>query len=219
VTATRLFVTVAAVCGALVLFNVASCVGLGALRYREATQVISEEVDLLFASIEEGAFRETYDLRTSVEFRNAVSREQYQQLADRVRARLGPLLAKQLRQYQTRTQRGMTYYGLAYTADFQCGKGSINTVFRKSAEGWVLVSLNVQSPEFLKDLASARCSRCGEPHPATARFCPSCGYPVGESKEGGQAWVRPRKDRTSAPGEDFGTLGTMSSYGPAAEET
>ena len=59
---------------------------------------------------------------------------------------------------------------VTYAATFEHGTGTIHAVFVKSQGNWQLNQLQVNSPEFSKDLSTAVCPKCGAPYAEDAKF-------------------------------------------------
>ena len=178
-----ILISIAAVGGLAVVATIALCAGVLVSAYRNLDATLSPTVDELFAAIDNGTFGDTYDSRTSSDLKAAVSREQYENLGLTVKTRLGPLKSKKLAQFNIRQHNANTLATVVYNATFEKGPGTISTVFRKDGDQWLLVSLHVNSPEFQKDFATVKCSRCGQPHTADAKFCPKCGKPITGGEE------------------------------------
>ncbi|MGH7129326.1 MAG: zinc-ribbon domain-containing protein, partial [Planctomycetaceae bacterium] len=144
---------------------------------------ISAEVDSLFEAISAGEFGETYATATAPEFRKVTTQDQYHQIGESVRTRLGPLQSKTLQQFNLRYLSGYKYATVAYAGQFQHGPGTIQAQFRSQSGDWLLVSFRVDSPLFLQDLPTAACPTCGKPHTESAKFCPHCGADLKRGEE------------------------------------
>ncbi len=92
--------------------------------------------------------------------------------------RLGKLKSKSLQAFKMRQFNADAYIDASYNATFEKGSGTIIAQLKKEGSSWKFVTFRVNSPLIEQDIASARCASCGEPHPANAKFCPSCGAAI-----------------------------------------
>jgi zinc-ribbon domain len=177
-------------CGGVALLVFLSCAGVvvyTALNFNNFDSEVSPVVDRLFAQAASGDFGSTYATDTSAELQQTVTREKYEQLGALIETRLGPLKSKSLNRFYVSRKNAERYLDVTYKATFEKGTGTIAARFKKQGDRWLLVSLNVQSPEFQKDLAAAKCPHCGEPHAAGAKFCPKCGKQLTDAEEANEA--------------------------------
>ena len=72
---------------------------------------------------------------------------------------------------------------VAYTGTFEKGAGTITVKLKKVGDQWLLLGFNVNSPEFIKGVATSKCPHCGEPHNSDAKFCSKCGKPITRSSK------------------------------------
>jgi hypothetical protein len=164
--------------GGLFLATFGCCAGavfLGYRGYRDTEAAISPKIDGMFQAIDNDRFGKTYELETAPELRQVASKEQYEQLGRTIKTRLGSLKTKSMKSFNARQNNADSYVDVVYSATFEKGSGTIKARLKKSAGDWVFVQFQVDSPEFLKDLAVASCPKCGKPRPANAQFCPACG--------------------------------------------
>lgn len=173
-------ILIAVFCASIALFvaAIASCAGVLFFTYRNVDTSISPTIDELFTAMQDDTFVDTYETHTASELKQAVTREQYEQLGRTIKTRLGPLKSKTMRQFNVRQQNANQLADVVYAGTFEHGAGTITARFKKQGDQWLVVNLNVNSPEFQKDLATATCPHCGAPHSADARFCPKCGKPL-----------------------------------------
>jgi hypothetical protein len=164
-------------CGGVALLSLAACGGFLFLGFRSATGHgdVSIKVDELFHEIDSGDFAKTYQTATSAEFRRVSSEADYARIGKQIKTRLGALKSKQISNINMKQINATSNVDVKYAATFERGTGTIHAVFVKSLGDWQLNQLQVTSPEFTKDLATAVCPKCGAPHAEDAKFCPKCG--------------------------------------------
>lgn len=183
------------------LLAVASCVGLVFIGYRSMDNSISPAVDKLFAAVEQEKLGNTYDLETSSDFRQAVTRDQFIELGRKIKTRLGLLKSKSMRQFHVRQVNANQFAEVSYAATFEHGNGTIDTRWKREGDEWKLVHLTVNSPEFLKDSVTAKCQHCSEPHTASAKFCPKCGKSLEAKPADEKTTMGKADDSAIAPAE------------------
>lgn len=182
-------------CGGLLVVLVAACAGFFYLTFKNLDAEISPKIDGLFAAADNGTFGERYATGTSPEFRQTTTRADWEQIGSSIKTRLGSLKSKRLVQFNVQQFNADQYADVAYSAEFEKGSGEIHARFRRIDGQWRLVNFRVDSPEFLKDLATGKCPHCGQACPAEAKFCPHCGKPLGDDGQNGPA---PKKDGARA---------------------
>jgi hypothetical protein len=165
-------------CGVFVIAGIATCAGFLFLTFQNLDSTLSPTIDELFAAIDNNTFADTYDSHTADELRRTVTLEQYNDLGLTIKTRLGALRSKSLRQFNVRQFNANRYADVVYTATFEHGSGTISGRFKKDGDRWLVVTLNVNSPEFQKDFVTGKCPNCAEPHSSNAKFCPKCGKPL-----------------------------------------
>ncbi len=175
-----LVIAIILACIGLFAVLIAACAGVFFLAYKNTDVALSPKIDALFAAIDNDTFSKTYLTETTPEFREAISKEKYEQIGLAVKARLGSLQSKTLMQFNASQFNAHSYMAVNYSASFQKGSGTIRAQFKSVDGEWRLVSFYVDSPEFLKDMATQKCPYCGAPNTATARFCSDCGKSIGE---------------------------------------
>lgn len=163
------------VCMTLTLGGMAACAGFLFVSYRNLDAEASPRIDEVFAAMGTDSYSGTYDTHMSAEFQNSTPREKYLDIGRIIQARLGKLKSKSLRQFNVRSMPSGTYATVAYLATFEKGTGTINASIKKEGGKWLIVGFNVNSSELQKDMVTAICPHCGEPHTANAKFCPKCG--------------------------------------------
>jgi rubrerythrin len=167
-------IILAAVAGFGVLMF-AACAGLVFYGYQSADETVSPHVDALFAAIENGTFADTYETHTTSELQAVVTREQYAAIGDAISTRLGRLQSKSLQSFKMNQTNARSMIVVTYNAEFEKGSGTIMARLRKVGDEWKFVEFRVNSPELLENLVMIACPSCGEIHPESDRFCPSCG--------------------------------------------
>lgn len=165
-------------CAGLGTFLIGSCAGLLYIGYKNTDSNVSPKIDAMFSAIENNTFADTYETETAQELRDVASKEQYTALGDAIRVRLGKLESKSLQGFKVRQLNADSYIDVSYNAKFENGKGTIIAKLKKQGSDWKFVTFRVNSPLFEQDIATAKCSSCGEPHTANAKFCPSCGAAI-----------------------------------------
>jgi hypothetical protein len=169
-------IIIVALIGLAVAFLVlgAICVGTLVLLVGKASASVSPAVDQIFADLDRDP-GQAYDNHTSAEFRRATSRDEFITLGQRIKTRLGKLQSKSMRHLHSRQVNANSFTDVTYQATFEEGTGTISLRLQAEGDRWVLVSFQVNSPEFDKDAATGKCPHCGQPHPQKAQFCPQCG--------------------------------------------
>jgi hypothetical protein len=173
-------------CGGVALLILLGCGGLivyTAMNFKNFDKEVSPAVDKLFAAAASGDFGSTYEADTSAEFKQATTKEQYEQLGATIGTRLGELKSKSLNSFHVSQQNADRYIDVKYAGTFEKGSGTISARFKKDGERWVLVHFNVNSPALLGEALTAKCPHCGEATAASAKFCPKCGKPIKEDAE------------------------------------
>jgi hypothetical protein len=181
-TKTIVLIVVSAV-GVLFIAGIASCAGILFFAFRNMDGAVSPAMNELFAAIDNDTFAKAYDTHTSSELQQTVTRQQFADLGRTIKTRLGSFRSKNLVRFHVNQHNTNTYAEVDYNAVFENGSSTIKARFRREGERWLLVSLNVNSPEFQKDLATGKCPHCGEPHASNAKFCPKCGKPLTKKSE------------------------------------
>jgi hypothetical protein len=111
-----------------------------------------------------------------------VTKEQYADIGKAISTRLGRLQAKSLKGFNMRQVNADSLVDVTYGATFEKANGTIVARLKIQNGEWKLVSFRVTSPEFQKDVATAKCAKCGAPHARDARFCPACGNAIPHDK-------------------------------------
>jgi hypothetical protein len=169
-------------CGGLSLVAVALCGGAFFFLYKNADASVSPRIDALFAKIDDGTFGDAYLTDTSLEFRERVSQEQWDQIGLVVKQRLGRLKSKSMSQFNARQLNATATIDAVYNASFAKGSGTISVRYRSIGGQWLLDRFYVQSP-LLDDIsAQQKCPHCGELTPASAKFCANCGKSLKTAK-------------------------------------
>ncbi len=171
----KLIAPIAVGCGVAGIALIAACGGLLYLGFKTANSSVGPEIDRLLAAIDDGTFPETYETATTQEFRAATSKDQYAQIGKAVSTRLGRLKSKSLKRFNMQQHNADSYVDVSYDAQFEKGTGQILAKMKRENGQMRLVNFRVNSPVFQQDIATAKCPKCGAPHAASARFCPSCG--------------------------------------------
>ncbi len=166
---------VLAAVGSFGLLTVGCCGGLLYWGYSATSADISPRVDRLFEQIDDGTFVDTYDTDTTAAFRRVTTREQYANIGNVIKNRLGALQSKTLASYNARQHNASSMIEAQYNGKFAQGNASIAVRYVRAGDDWKLEQFNVDSPVFDQDWATAKCPHCGAPHAADARFCPACG--------------------------------------------
>jgi hypothetical protein len=182
-------------CGALGVLSIAACAGVIYLGYRSANDSVAPEIDRLFASIDDGTFSETYETDTTAEFRSVTTKEQYADIGKAISTRLGRLQAKSLKGFNMRQVNADSLVDVTYDATFEKANGTIAARLKIQKGEWKLVSFRVTSPEFQKDVATAKCAKCGAPHARDARFCPACGNAIAHDKTSSEPLIDEATDK------------------------
>jgi hypothetical protein len=150
--------------------------GCGFQDMAAATSEVSQVVDGLFQSIDQGGWASTYETATAPELRQASAKPVYEQLGQAIRERLGKLTSKSGRGFNVQSMNGVVTAQAVYDAQFEKGTGTITATLRKSDGKWLLLNFHVNSPVFLE--TGTPCGKCGKSRPKDAAFCPACGEKV-----------------------------------------
>ena len=97
-----------------------------------------------------------YDSFTSPEFRQAVTLAKFQGWCDRINSGLGPLKSKELSRLDTNTLQGTVVCAAVYQGHFARGTGTIAAIFQHVDDQWLLLRMNVNSPQVLDNPADYR---------------------------------------------------------------
>src|SRR5258706_10212025 len=88
--------------GGLFLSLLALCAGTLVYSFRTMDSEISPIVDELFVAIDSDKFGDTYDTHTTPELQKVATRDQYVQLGQMIKTRLGKLQSKTLVRFNVR---------------------------------------------------------------------------------------------------------------------
>ena len=127
------------------------CAGVFLVTFQKMDAVLSPKVDALFRAIDDGTFAGTYSTGTTPEFREAMTRQQYDELGQRIKARLGSMQSKKLTSINFQKRNTKTFADVVYQARFTKGPASIEARFEKIEGEWLLASFHVASPELDAD--------------------------------------------------------------------
>ena len=156
---------------------IAACGGLIYIGFRQVTGEgeLAVEVDQLFEEIAQGQAAEFYRNRGSAELKRATSEEDFVNLSQRINDQLGKLQSKTVSGFSVRNQNLTNYVDAVYDCQFERGKASVKTRFKRENDQWFLHSIHVESPELLKGAVREKCPNCGQLYEHGAKFCPNCG--------------------------------------------
>jgi hypothetical protein len=174
----KIIAIVLAIVAAIGVGMVALCGGLLYMGYRSASESATPQIGRLFAAIDKGTFADTYETMTTSEYRHITSQQQHADIGSAIAARLGAIKSKSLTRFNLRQMNANSYIDVDYNATFEKASGTISARLKSEGGQWKFVTFRVQSPEFQKDLATAKCAKCGAPHTADAKFCPACGATI-----------------------------------------
>lgn len=174
------------VLGGGMVASIGCCSGIAFLGYSgyRSAEAMSPRIDDMFRAIEADRFGETYVSHTTPEFQRITTPEQYEQIGRTIKTRLGPLRSKTMAQFNARQMNSVAYTDVTYNAIFEKGRGTIKASLQKVDGEWKFAGFRVDSPEFLKDLSTATCPKCGKPHTTSAKFCPACGADLTKAAAG-----------------------------------
>jgi hypothetical protein len=182
-------------CGFLFIVAVVACGGFFFYMYKNMDKEISPKIDSLFAAINNDTFGDTYATETTPEMRQTTSKENYVQLGCLIKNRLGRLQSKFLVSWNSQQFNLDTTANVVYSATFEKGQGTIQATFKQIDGQWRLLNIRVNSPELLKDMASANCPHCGKPCTPEAKFCPNCGKVIAEIEKNEPAETDTKQDK------------------------
>src|SRR5437762_2979307 len=117
----KIITIVLAACGGLGILMIAACAGVGYFAYTSANSSVGPEIDRLFAAIDSDTFAQTYETHTTAEFRKGTSKQQYADIGNAVRNRLGRLKTKSLESFSVRQLNAVSYSDVEYGASFERG--------------------------------------------------------------------------------------------------
>src|SRR3954465_6167807 len=112
-------------CGGLFLALVVLCAGGLFLSFRAMDTVITPKIDDLFVAIENDKFADTYDTYTTAEFQKVATCDQYVQIGQTIKTRLGKLKSKSLVRFNIQQMNATRYADVAYNGTFEKGTGTI----------------------------------------------------------------------------------------------
>jgi hypothetical protein len=163
---------------------IAAC---GGLMYYGYSQVsgggdIAVEFDQLFEEIAEGRAGHYYSTRTTAAFKRATTKDEFVSLAEAINQKLGKLDSKTVSGFRMYSDASGTSVDAAYDCQFEHGKGSVKTTFKRADSGWHLHGFRVDSPELVRVATRKKCPHCGEPYEVGAKFCPNCGKEIADSE-------------------------------------
>lgn len=184
--------------GGLFLSLIALCAGALVYSFREMDSTISPMIDELFVAIENDKFAGTYDTHLTPEFQKVTTRDQYLQLGQMIKTNLGELKSKKLVRFNVQQMNANRTADVAYTGTFEKGPGTITVKLKKVGE-WLLLGFNVNSPVFIKGVATSKCPHCGEPHNSAAKFCSKCGKAIIPSEEKAKSAEKPVEAEAVSP--------------------
>ncbi len=122
----------------------------------DAVPEVSVFVNQLFEQIAAGNIADAYGTQTTVAFRETATREDFQNICDRVNTRLGALVEKQLQLMEVNPVGGSLVASATYSATFAQGAGTLLIVVENVNGAWLLNRLNVNAPELIDDPADFR---------------------------------------------------------------
>ena len=189
---------------AAVVLMVALIIGGGVYLYRafkSSSQVLSQTVDELLTAANNGTFEQTYRTHTTLKFRDVTSLEEYRQLGEAIRTRLGRLQSKKLTGLYFRQFNATRYADASYQARFEKGPATIHVRFRKRGDKWLVETFRVQSPRLRPELPGGTCPACGKDYPKGAKFCPSCGQALPSEDESAKGKAERARDSGEPPTE------------------
>ncbi len=142
----KIVLLILAILGVLFIVSIAVCGGLLFWGYSSADKVAGPEVDAMFAAIDNGTFVDTYDTRVTPALQAAATRQEYEQLGEVIRTRLGSLQSKSLRSFNWRQHNADSWIEATYAATFEKGQGEIIVKMQRIGEEWKFASFRVNSP-------------------------------------------------------------------------
>lgn len=172
---TKTVLVLLAALGGAMFVSLVLCAGGLYLFFRGASADVAPRIDELLAALATGDVAASYERDTTREFKQVTTSQQYQQIADVVRTRLGGLRSKITTSLNLRNHNGRSYVEVSYNAEFEKGPGTIQATLEKVDGQWRFMKFHVQSPILQQPLV---CSHCGAQQPLGAKFCPACGREV-----------------------------------------
>jgi hypothetical protein len=184
-----LVILIILICGGITLAAIAVCAGFFFFFSQNVESTLSPKIDALFAHIDKGTFGKNYFVETTPEFQSVTSKKDYEKLGVIIKSNLGRLKSKTLQQYNAQQFTTNSFVEVIYSATFEKGEGTIRVRFKKVNGDWRLLNFFVNSPAFVKNIATQSCPHCRESCQAEAKFCPSCGKAMKDRDEG----ISPKK--------------------------
>jgi len=151
--------------------------GCGLRDMSAAPTEVSQAIDALFLTADQGTWAATYETQTTAGLRQNFSKENYDKLGRAIHDRLGKLVSKSSKSFFVKSMNGVVTVDASYDAQFDKGKGTIRATLVKTGGIWRYQGLWVGSPEFL-EASTVPCASCGKPRPKDASFCPACGTKI-----------------------------------------
>ncbi len=168
-------------CGGLTVIGIVACAGFFYFIYdtfKDTGTAVSSKIDALFAAIDKGTFADAYETETTPEFRETLTKKEWQELGSAIKMHLGHFKSKQLVNSWASGFKSDQSANVEYSATFDKGSADIRAHLKLIGGNWRFMSFRVESPAFIKDLATRPCPHCGAACPRSAKFCPSCGKSV-----------------------------------------
>jgi len=147
----RLFFVVGIGFAGVLILCLMLCAGVFLATFQKMDAALSPKVDALFRAIDAETFANTYSTGTTPEFRETMTPEQYDQLGQTLKTRLGLLQSKKLSHIHFEQQNAKTFADAVYDAQFDKGPATIEVKFEKIEGEWLLASFHVTSPELETD--------------------------------------------------------------------
>ncbi len=174
-------------CLGVAVLLVAVLAGLFYYGFKSTDATISPKIDLIFATIENGTFTETYETETTQALRAATTREQYEAIGNSISFRLGKLRSKSLQSFKVQQHNAQTFLEVSYGAVFEKGPGTILAKFEKLEGSWKVLTFRVKSKLFDQAPLTRSCPECGAACTDDASFCPACGSKFEAEEESDQS--------------------------------
>ena len=141
----KLVLVILAIIGVLFVLGIAACGGLLWWGYSTVKESADPEVDAMFAAIDSGTFADSYNTKTTADFRRTMTQEEYAAMGEAIKENLGSLQSKTKTSFKVNSDAAID---VTYSAQFE--KGTAEIVVRLTSTdmvNWKFDSFAVRSDQ------------------------------------------------------------------------